>query len=83
MLHVATVTQTRGSQLSHENDAAVRKMEMTSKLEALIERARSVHMTAYEKEEQRRSFAYGNTRIENKAITRDTIDVQAELLNAV
>ncbi|MBP2294209.1 hypothetical protein [Azospirillum rugosum] len=53
---------------------------MTTKLEALIEQARSVRMTLRDKEEQRRSFAYGNTRIENQYITRETIDIQAERL---
>jgi hypothetical protein len=37
-------------------------------------------MTADEKEEQRRSFAYGNTNIENPLITRETVDKQAEQL---
>ena len=53
---------------------------MTDKLYALIERARAVQMTGGQKEEQRRSFAYGNTNIENPLITRQTIDEAAEML---
>jgi len=53
---------------------------MTDKLATLIERARSVRMSPTEAEEQRRSFAYGNTKIENARITRKMIDEQAEAL---
>lgn len=55
---------------------------MTNKLKALIDAARSVRMTAAQKEEQRRSFAYGNTKIENKRITREMVDRQAEALQS-
>jgi len=51
---------------------------MTKKLTALIERARSVRMTNAQKEEQRRSFAYGNTKIENERITRKMVEELAE-----
>jgi hypothetical protein len=51
---------------------------MTEKLTALIERARSVRMTRAQKEEQRRSFAYGNTKIENERITREMVKELAE-----
>ena len=37
-------------------------------------------MTPEQKEAQRRSFVYGNTKIENDAITRDTVDKAAEQL---
>lgn len=53
---------------------------MATKLETLIERARAVRMSARESEEQRRSFAYGNTKIENERITREIVDQQAEAL---
>lgn len=49
-------------------------------LEKLIEKSRAVKMSAHEQEEQRRSFAYGNAKIENDRITRELIDQQAELL---
>lgn len=38
----------------------------------------SREMTPAQKEAQRRSFVYGNTKIENEAITRDTVDKAAE-----
>ena len=53
---------------------------MSRELEYLIERARNVKMSPQEKEEQRRSFAYGNTSIENPRITREMIDQEAEKL---
>jgi hypothetical protein len=53
---------------------------MSRDLEYLIERAREVQMSPQEKEEQRRSFAYGNTKIENPRITREMIDQEAEKL---
>jgi len=53
---------------------------MIEKLTALIEKARSVRMSARDSEEQRRSFAYGNTKIENDRITRKMVDEQAEAL---
>ncbi len=55
---------------------------MLGELEELLERARRVRMNAAEREEQRRSFAYGNTKIENPLITRETVDQQAEALKA-
>ena len=53
---------------------------MDEKLEALLKKARKIEMTPAEQEEQRRSFAYGNTRIENDLITRKMIDEAAERL---
>ncbi len=53
---------------------------MTQKLSVLIERARAVKMSASDREEQRRSFAYGNTKIENELITRKIVDEAAESL---
>ena len=55
---------------------------MVIELEKLLERASHVKMTTDEKEQQRRSFAYGNTNIENPRITRETVDRQAEALKA-
>ena len=51
---------------------------MPDELNKLIEKSKSVSMTPKEKEEQRRSFAYGNSKIENDRITRETIDREAE-----
>ncbi len=55
---------------------------MSSKLEALLERVRNIRMTREQREEQRRSFAYGNSKIENDRITRETIDREAESMAA-
>ena len=53
---------------------------MGNKLTALIDRARKVKMSGAQREEQRRSFVYGNTKIENERITREMVDEQAEIL---
>ena len=53
---------------------------MTHNLEFLLEKAKKVKMTEAEQEEQRRSFAYGNTKIENDLITREMIDEAADRL---
>lgn len=55
---------------------------MSESLESLLKRARSARMSSEEKEEQRRSFAYGNSKIENERITRETIDQEADRLAA-
>jgi len=39
------------------------------KLAEMLELAKRVEMTSQEQEAQRRSFAYGNTKIENRDIT--------------
>lgn len=51
------------------------------KLDDLIAVARGTSMTPDEKEAQRRSFAFGNTNIENERITRETIDKAADNLS--
>lgn len=51
-------------------------------LEALIELARSTHMTEAERETQRISFAYGNSHFENEQITRDTVRRASEKLRS-
>ncbi|MEX0922041.1 MAG: hypothetical protein WD489_04260 [Rhodovibrionaceae bacterium] len=53
---------------------------MMKNLEKLVEKARQVRMTEAQSEEQRLSFAYGNTKIENNDITRETVQRQAEAL---
>jgi len=50
---------------------------MNTALEALIEKARAVKMTEAQLREQRISFVYGNTHIENERITREMV-VQAD-----
>jgi hypothetical protein len=53
---------------------------MPTDLQKLIDAARLKEPSPSEREEQRRSFAYGNTRIENPRITRETVNRQAEIL---
>ncbi len=53
---------------------------MTKHLHDLLEAARKVVPTPEEKEQQRRSFAYGNTKIENSRITREMVDSAADAL---
>lgn len=47
-------------------------------LNELIERAKRVEMTDADKEQQKISFAYGNTKLENNSITWDTVRKAAE-----
>jgi hypothetical protein len=49
-------------------------------LQQLLEAAKKAQPSAKQREEQRRSFAYGNTAFENKLITREMIDRQAEII---
>ena len=53
---------------------------MSEGLNELIEMARTIRMTPEQAERQRRSFAYGNVKIENDSITWDMIDWAAERL---
>jgi hypothetical protein len=46
---------------------------MGKEIEKLIERARKIEMTPDQEAEQRQSFAYGNTHIENERITREMV----------
>jgi hypothetical protein len=39
----------------------------------LLERAKEIRMSIGDREQQRRSFAYGNANIENAAVTMDVI----------
>ena len=55
---------------------------MPTKLQELLDEAKKAVSTAQEKEEQRRSFAYGNTKIENPRITREIVDREADNLGA-
>lgn len=50
------------------------------KLQNLIEQARAHKMSDREREDQVRSFAYGNTHLENDTITRSDIDRAATSL---
>jgi len=59
-----------------------RNRKMPKELEKLIETAKSRAFPTSEREAQRRSFAYGNTKIENPRITRQTVDEQADQLKS-
>jgi hypothetical protein len=50
------------------------KAEITT----LVEKAKRITMSPGEREQQRRSFAYGNANIENESVTRDVIDEVAD-----
>jgi hypothetical protein len=53
---------------------------LTKDLQELVDRARKIEMTPDQLGEQRRSFAYGNTHIENERITREMVaDLDAQL----
>ena len=53
---------------------------MTEALKTLLEAAKTAKMSSEHREEQRRSFAFGNTAFENDMITRAMVDRQAEEL---
>jgi hypothetical protein len=44
----------------------------------LVEKAKRITMSQGEREQQRRSFAYGNANIENEAVTKDVIEQVAD-----
>jgi hypothetical protein len=47
---------------------------LTQSLSRLIELGKGVQMSARQQEEQRNSFVYGNTRIENTSVTREMVE---------
>jgi hypothetical protein len=56
---------------------------MSDSLNELLKRAGERRMTPEQREEQRQSFAYGNTKFENDRITRSTVErASEELANA-
>lgn len=54
---------------------------MTDDLKDLIEAAKKARPSPEHREQQRRSFAYGNAAFENELITREMIDREAEKLS--
>ena len=54
---------------------------MSEYLQKLVQEAYGRPFPAEDREAQRRSFAYGNTHIENERVTREIVDEQANLLN--
>lgn len=55
---------------------------MDEKTKHLLELAKKATMTAAENEAQRRSFAYGNSKIENPRVTRDSVNKKADTIKA-
>jgi hypothetical protein len=53
---------------------------MTDALKRLLEAAKTAKPTPEHREQQRRSFVYGNTHFENELITREMVDREAEKL---
>jgi hypothetical protein len=53
---------------------------MSEDLAALLEAAKRAEPSPEHREEQRRTFAYGNTAFENRRITREMVDREAEKL---
>ena len=53
---------------------------MTDAIKELLEAAKAAKPTPEQREEQRRSFVYGNTHLENEMITREMVDAEAEKL---
>lgn len=53
---------------------------MTKELQELLDAAKKIVMSPRDKEEQRRSFAFGNANIENPRVTRETVKKAAEAL---
>ncbi len=51
---------------------------VSEELDGLIEMARTIRMTPEQAERQRRSFAYGNVKIENDSIPWEMIHRAAE-----
>ena len=48
--------------------------------DVLLEKAKRIQMTPDQREQQRRSFAYGNANIENPSVTREIVDKAAQSL---
>ena len=53
---------------------------MIDVLKKLLEAAKTAKPTPEHREQQRRSFVYGNTHFENELITREMVDREAEKL---
>jgi len=54
------------------------QVNLGTNLSQLIEMAKAVPVSPADREQQRRSFAFGNTAFENQQITREMIDRAAE-----
>ncbi|MEX2616465.1 MAG: hypothetical protein WD767_10240 [Alphaproteobacteria bacterium] len=55
---------------------------MQASISQLVEMAKAARVTDEQREEQRRSFVYGNTAFENENVTREIVDREANRLEA-
>jgi len=53
---------------------------VATELQELLDAAKKLVVSPEQKEQQRRSFAFGNTNIENPRVTRETVEKEAEAL---
>jgi hypothetical protein len=74
-LQLVTVAPRLPSLLSHRSTSM-----SENELNELIEAVRLAAPTPEQREAQRRSFVYGNIRLENELITREMVDQAAESL---
>ena len=58
--------------LSHQEHLSIKEADLKT-LSDLIAQTRGIVMTPQQEAEQRRSFAYGNCKIENDLITREMV----------
>lgn len=66
----------------YDSNSRFRRALMSRELEELVAKVRKIEMTPEQLREQRRSFVYGNTYIENERITRELIAKVDEELSA-
>jgi hypothetical protein len=52
----------------------IKENAMQTSLSQLVEMAKRVHMNDAQRREQRNSFVYGNTKIENEKITKELVE---------
>lgn len=53
---------------------------VATELQELLDAAKRLVVSPEQEELQRRSFAFGNTNIENPRVTRETVEKEAEAL---
>jgi hypothetical protein len=80
----------RATELGQQLEAALAKLAeedpgssetVKVRLKELLDRSKAIEMTTAEREEQRRDFVYGNTRLSNPAITRELVDDVADKMS--
>lgn len=64
----------------HRVSPVALRIDLQPSLVELLDRTRAHEMTPEEREAQRRSFAFGNSKMDNDTITRDDVDRAAERL---